>query len=85
MKNHTRVFLASRGLTTTDFIPCEVCGTEAVDIHHIDARGMGGAKNRDTPENLVAVCRNCHVQFGDKKQHKAWLRSIVIEKLNGSN
>ena len=42
---------------------------EAVDIHHIIPRAAGGAKGnrirgtvnyRDYPENLIALCRECH-------------------------
>jgi hypothetical protein len=44
MKNHTKVYLKGLGYDTTDWIPCEVCGSKAVDIHHIESRGMGGSK-----------------------------------------
>lgn len=60
MKNHTKVYLQAMGYDTTEFIPCEVCGAKAVDIHHIQPRGMGGSKLLDTPENLMALCRTCH-------------------------
>jgi 5-methylcytosine-specific restriction endonuclease McrA len=56
------VYLESRGLTKTDFIGCEVCGVVASDIHHIQPRGMGGSKLRDTPDNLIALCRPCHTE-----------------------
>ena len=48
------------GYDETDWIPCEVCGAKAVDIHHIEARGMGGSKTKDVIENLMALCRSCH-------------------------
>jgi 5-methylcytosine-specific restriction endonuclease McrA len=73
VKNHTKVYLKGMGYSTTDFIPCEVCGATAVDIHHIESRGMGGSKIADTIENLMALCRNCHTEYGDKKQHKEML------------
>jgi 5-methylcytosine-specific restriction endonuclease McrA len=73
MKNHTKVYLKGMGYSTTDFIPCEVCQGQAVDIHHIESRGMGGSKLADTIENLMALCRNCHTEYGDKKQHKEML------------
>ena len=60
MKNHTKVYLKAMGYDVTDFIPCEVCQSKAVDIHHIEARGMGGSKHADTIENLMALCRTCH-------------------------
>lgn len=62
MKKHTRVYLEAMDYSTTDFIPCEVCGAQAVDIHHIQPRGMGGSKLLDTPDNLMALCRSCHHQ-----------------------
>jgi len=61
------------GFGTTDWIPCEVCRATAVDIHHIESRGMGGSKTADTIDNLMALCRECHVEFGDKKHYKELL------------
>ena len=63
------------------YIPCEVCDSKAVDIHHIEARGMGGSKEADTIENLMALCRNCHIIYGDVKHHKEWLKHIHERKL----
>ena len=60
MKNHTKVYLKGMGYSTTEWIGCEVCGGTAVDIHHIESRGMGGSKIADTIENLMALCRTCH-------------------------
>lgn len=76
MKKHTRLYLNHFGYTTSDFIPCEICKSQAIDIHHIEARGMGGSKSKDTIENLMALCRNCHIKFGDKKQYMDYLKSI---------
>jgi len=37
---------------------CEVCGsTWAVQVHHIKTRGSGGD---DSPDNLIALCVECH-------------------------
>lgn len=36
---------------------CRVCGTQAVDVHHIVFRSHGGA---DVPENLICLCRTHH-------------------------
>jgi hypothetical protein len=45
MKKHTKLYLQEMGYDETDWIPCEVCNRQAVDIHHIEARGMGGTSN----------------------------------------
>ena len=76
MKNHTKVYLQAMGYDTTDWIPCEVCGSQAVDIHHIEARGMGGSKHADVIENLMGLCRKCHVEYGDPNDIKDWLQGI---------
>ena len=73
MKNHTKVYFKAFGYDTNSWIACEVCGATAVDIHHIESRGMGGSKTADTIENLMALCRECHVEFGDKKHYKELL------------
>jgi 5-methylcytosine-specific restriction endonuclease McrA len=57
-----------------------MCGNTAVDIHHIEARGMGGG-NKDTIENLMGLCRNCHIEYGDKKQHKEMLKVVHKVKM----
>lgn len=76
MKNHTKIYMEYFGHVMDDFIACEVCGSKAVDIHHIKARGMGGSKDMDTIGNLMAVCRSCHISYGDKKDKLDYLTSI---------
>ena len=63
------------GYDQCDWIPCEIYGCEAqcVDVHHIEARGMGGSNERDVIENLMALCRGHHIFYGDKKQYKQML------------
>jgi len=76
MQKHTQIYLQGMGYKKTDFIPCEVCGSQAVDIHHIEARGMGGSKRADVIDNLMGLCRKCHIEYGDKKQYKEFLKDI---------
>lgn len=72
MKPYTKKYMSFFGYTTADFIPCECCGEKSVDIHHIIARSI--ARNLiNHISNLMAVCRNCHEKYGDKKQHKEFL------------
>lgn len=68
MKNHTKIYMKFFGYDISDFISCELCGARAVDIHHIEARGMGGSKDQDHAANLMALCRQCHHDKGDKSQ-----------------
>jgi uncharacterized protein with PIN domain len=76
MKKHTKIYLQALGYDITDWIPCEICDAKAVDIHHIDARGMGGSKSADRIENLMGLCRKCHEQYGDKAHFKGMLKDI---------
>lgn len=76
MKKHTKIYLDHFDYGVEDFIPCEICGSRAVDIHHIDCRGMGGSKTKDTIENLMALCRKCHMEYGDIKDLVDQLKEI---------
>ena len=84
MKGHTKIYLDYFGYDTSDFIPWEVCEKKAVDIHHIDASGMGGdpTKSKDVIENLQALCRECHDKYGDIKQFKDKLKSIHLSRMS---
>jgi len=62
---------------------------EAVDIHHILPRASGGAKGnsirgtqnyRDYPENLIALCRECHNEVEQSKEKNK--RCYVIHLQN---
>jgi hypothetical protein len=82
MKSHTKIYLRSFGFTGSEFIPCEICGGKAVDIHHIECRGMGySGKEADRISNLMAVCRICHDKYGDKKQYIEMLKEIHLNKM----
>ena len=42
---------------------CEKCGsTKSIDVHHID-----GNYNNNTPENLIILCRSCHMKEHNPK------------------
>jgi hypothetical protein len=43
---------------------------------------MGGSKSADTIENIMALCRKHHEEFGDKKQWKEWLTKLHNIKMN---
>ena len=67
LKKHTKIYLTAFGFDLSDsnqFIPSEINGRKAVDIHHIIGRGKGG---QDRIENLMALTRLQHQEWGDKK------------------
>jgi 5-methylcytosine-specific restriction endonuclease McrA len=58
-----------------------VCERQAVDIHHIIPRGMGGSKTKDYIENLVALCRECHIRAERDKSWNEVVKAIHLTKL----
>lgn len=82
MKVYTKIYMDYFGYDVGDFIPCEVCNSTAVDIHHISCKGMGGSKTKDVITNLMALCRKCHIEYGDKKQHNELLMKIHADKVS---
>lgn len=81
MKSYTKVYLDHLRLTTADFIPCEICQNQAVDIHHIWARSIRKDLENDI-NNLMALCREHHIEYGDKKMYREWLQGIHNTYLN---
>ena len=74
MQKHTKIYMDYFGYDTSDFIPCELCGERAVDVNHIDSRGIGGSKKKDFIENLMAMCRRDHEDYGSIADDKEWLK-----------
>lgn len=76
LKKHVRIYIDSMGYDESDWIRCEIIGCQetAVDIHHIDPRGMGGSKSKDYIENLQGLCRHHHIKYGDLRQYTNWLK-----------
>ena len=82
MRKHTKLYLDYFGYVMDDFHACELCGGRMVDIHHIHSRGMGGSNDKDKIENLMGLCRTCHVEYGDKKQHIEFLKEKHLTFIN---
>lgn len=75
MKRHTKIYLDYFNFKIPEDCICELCENMAVDIHHIDSRGMGGdpTGKKDIITNLQALCRSCHIKFGDDPKYKIML------------
>ena len=74
MKKHTKIYFDAFGYDETDFIPSEISGAKAVDIHHIFDRS-----NRI--ENLMAVTRQEHLDYGEVKIKLHFLFAVHLEQL----
>ena len=68
MKKHIKIYHEALGVAPGEVIFSEISGYRASDIHHIFAGGMGGGKRKeDRIENLMALTREEHLNYGDKK------------------
>jgi len=56
MQKHVKIYMDYFNLHG-ELVLCEVCNNPAVDVHHIEGRGKG----KDVIENLIALCRDCHM------------------------
>lgn len=82
MLKYIRTYYAYFGYDESDFIPSEISGERAVDINHIFCKGMGGSKTKDYIENLIALTREEHIKYGDKKQYFDYLQQVHLEFMN---
>lgn len=93
MQQHTKVYYTFFGYDECDFVPCEVCGNKAVDIHHIKPKSSFGSKLKGTNEgeqdhisNLIALCRFCHDSahcYKWSKQELFDIHNAVLAKQKG--
>ena len=58
-------YLNHFGYGEQEFVPCEICNNESVDVHHLIYRSHGGT---DDIENLMALCRRCHIEKAHKNK-----------------
>lgn len=81
MKPHTKTYLNFFNFKIPEDCFCEICHSPAVDIHHIEPRGMGGDPigSKDVIENLQALCRDCHSIHGDVPNKKEWLKKVHLK------
>lgn len=87
MKPYVSLYLNSFGYDENDFIPSEISEKKANDIHHIECKGMGGDPtcSKDRLENLIALTREEHDEYGDKKQYMSFLYAVHMKNLEIKN
>jgi 5-methylcytosine-specific restriction endonuclease McrA len=76
MKKHTKIYFEYFGYQIPADVFCESCNAPAVDIHHLEPRQMGGSKTKDVIENLMALCRECHIKAETNKEFNNKLKTI---------
>lgn len=83
MKPYVRTYINALGLDSSEPIYSELSRDVANDIHHIEAKGMGGTSNpeRNSIFNLMALTRDEHEKYGDRKQYKRFLKMKHMEFL----
>lgn len=59
MKAYTKIYMKYFGYDESDFIPCEICGSKATEIHHLEPKSIAKAKV-NMIDNLIGICRVCH-------------------------
>ena len=63
MPRYKASYMKKHGYGIDDRILCEICGAEAVDIHHVKFRSHCTEAEKNDPDDLIAVCRECHRKF----------------------
>lgn len=83
MQKHVQNYFNHFGYDKSSVILCECCTEDqAVDIHHIEPRSKFGSKTKhiqDSPDNLIALCRNCHTEAHiATRYYKERFKKIVL-------
>lgn len=78
MVKYKKIYLKELGYDVSDFIPSELSGQKAIDIHHIIGKGKVG---KDQIENLMALTREEHIEYGDKVCYMVMLLEKHMEFL----
>lgn len=82
MRKHTKIYMQFFDYGEQDFVMCEMCQQDrAVDVHHIQSRGMGGSKEKDFIENLMGLCRECHIKAESDSSFNMFCRIKHLENV----
>ncbi len=82
---YKKIYLEAFGYDPDDhsqFVPSEISTERSVDIHHILGKGRGG---KDRIENLMALTRTEHTDYGDKDEYMVYLLKIHRRRLKMAN
>jgi len=80
MKNYVKTYLKYFGYDESDFIPCEVCQQKEVDIYPLNTKNIAKSKI-NLIDNLIALCRECHVRCDSDRAYNDQARLIHRKNL----
>ncbi|MEN5308782.1 HNH endonuclease signature motif containing protein [Chryseobacterium cucumeris] len=83
MEKHTKVYLKFFP-SHSGFYHCEICHSQATEIHHIKRRSEFGSKTKDQQdkiENLIALCRTCHEKAHANVFTKEYLTEVHLKTM----
>ena len=83
-KNYKKLFSSYWGYYADDIPMCWNCYKRvAVDIHHIEQKGMGGVSNNrlNRIDNLFPLCRECHTKAHSNKYLNKKFKKILDYKI----
>ena len=81
MRKHTKIYMDFFDYGETCTILCEMmCGEKATDIHHIERRTRNKVTN-DFVENLVGLCRDCHIKAESDSMFNMFCRIQHLENV----
>ena len=92
MKAYIKTYLDFFGYGEEDVILCEICKSQAKQIHHIHLKKMGGQKTYeykgktydiDNIRNLIALCVPDHQKAHRYEHDKDFLMFAHAQKMSG--
>ena len=87
LKNYKKLFADFWGYHENDIPACWYCNkAQAVDIHHIIPKRMGGVKgNRlNRIDNLFPLCRSCHDKAHSDKSLNEQFKRILTARFKSN-
>jgi hypothetical protein len=83
LKKYVKIFSNFWGYADQHIPNCWYCNkSQAVEIHHIENKKMGGNKTKDRIDNLIPLCRKHHEESHQHKITKKTLKDKLMEKIN---
>ena len=74
---YKEIYINYFGFCKTEYIPCEYCKSQSVDVHHLLFKSHGGKNEID---NLIALCRSCH-----NLAHEQPMFNEHLKEIHGNN